>query len=181
MNIYIIVFLVILICVIYPLCTMPSKTVWIYKHLTEKDMKIIEKKILSYDGREFEVFCSNLFTMKGYNCELTQQTNDGGKDLILDKKIYVELKAWNDKPIGRPEIQKLIGACLASNIQECYFICTGTYNKNALEYAKQINKTGNIKITLYYLDDLLTWIKEIDNDEVVTMMGLPSRLQYKNV
>ena len=55
--------------------------------------------IKKLQGREFEEFCKKLFEETGQYklIELTDEKYDGGKDIILDNKIYVECKRYTDK------------------------------------------------------------------------------------
>lgn len=87
---------------------------------------------------------------------MTPQTNDGGKDIIIEKnsiKTYIECKYWNsNKTIGREEIQKLAGAAMMDGVKNAIFITTSTYNENALETARALNKKR--KSLTFWLDFL---------------------------
>lgn len=81
----------------------PSKSRTKY---TKKDIDNIN------DWRKFEQFVAKQFKRKNFKVILTPRTNDGGKDIIINKngiKTYVECKYWNsNKSIGREEIQNLL-------------------------------------------------------------------------
>lgn len=132
----------------------PSKSRTKY---TKKDIDNIN------DWRKFEQFVAKQFKRKNFKVILTPRTNDGGKDIIIDKngiKTYVECKYWNsNKSIGREEIQKLAGAAMMDGVRNALFITTSTYNKNAFETAKALNKNG-FNIKLWTTNDLLVFINE---------------------
>lgn len=92
---------------------------------------------------DFEKFCANLFRKMGYTAELTPPTNDGGYDILLTKenqKTIVECKCYQPKyNIGRPAIQKLVGANQITAADKMIFITTSDFSSGALTYAK---KTG---------------------------------------
>jgi hypothetical protein len=157
---------------------------WRYKNITREDIDVIEQTILSYNGREFEVFCEKLFKFLGYKkVEGTKATNDEGKDLILNNDTYVELKAWDIKSnsVGRPQLQKIIGACTANGISKAMFITTSNYNKNALDYADKVNKQGIVVLELFTIDDILSWIKEKDDIRILELMGFNKECYLEKV
>lgn len=91
----------------------------------------------------FEKFCADIFRKQGYQVELTPPVNDGGYDLILQKngrKTIAECKCYavNNK-IGRPLIQKLVGANITANADDIMFITTSDYTAAAIEYACTAN------------------------------------------
>lgn len=128
-----------------------------FARYTKKDIDNIN------DWRKFEQFVAKQFKRKNFKVILTPRTNDGGKDIIIDKngiKTYVECKYWNsNKSIGREEIQKLAGAAMMDGVRNALFITTSTYNKNAFETAKALNKNG-FNIKLWTTNDLLVFINE---------------------
>lgn len=132
------------------------------------DFKLSDLEIM--DDREFEYWCAKLFKYKGYKAIVTQATNDEGKDLVLNKahnSIYVECKHWQeDNNIGREILQKLVGACVADNINKCIVITTSYFNKKAIEYRNKLNKNTNIELKLYDINDIKDVLKEISKEEI---------------
>jgi restriction system protein len=70
------------------------------------------------------------------------QSGDEGIDGIIreDKlgfsNIYIQAKRWNtDTTIGRPEIQKFVGALAGQGAQKGLFITTAQFSKEARNYA----------------------------------------------
>lgn len=115
------------------------------------------------DWRKFEQFIAKQFKIKNFKVILTPRTNDGGKDIIIEKndiKTYIECKYWNsNKTIGREEIQKLAGAAMMDGVKNAIFITTSTYNENAFETARALNKNG-FNINLWTTKDLLAFINK---------------------
>ncbi len=91
----------------------------------------------------------------GYEYEVTPPTNDGGYDILLrknGKSIIVECKCYSpDKNIGRPSIQKLVGANQIVQADRMLFITTSDFSQAAVEYAETtgvelINDYGLLEI-----------------------------------
>lgn len=152
-----------------------SKSILLEKELKMSYKKIIELEKLTRqkyskedieninDWRKFEQFVFKQFKRKNFKVVLTPRTNDGGKDIIIEKdgiKTYIECKYWNsNKSIGREEIQKLAGATMMDGVKNALFITTSTYNENAIETAKALNKNG-FNINLWTTNDLLAFINQ---------------------
>lgn len=62
---------------------------------------------------EFEHYVATLYEKLGYKATVTKQSGDGGIDIILknlEGTAAVQVKRFNGHSVGRPDIQKLIGA-----------------------------------------------------------------------
>jgi hypothetical protein len=138
----------------------------------------IYKLIMNMSGREFEIFMAELFKIIGYKVKLTQETKDGGKDLILysDKGCtYVELKRWDTKnEIGRVLLQKLVGSAVADNVNNMIFITTSGYNKNAYEYAKKLNN-----LELWDIIDIMKMVVKIEQKQLPLILAKTFKTDYK--
>lgn len=72
------------------------------------------------------------------------QSGDGGIDGIIDEDrlgldaIYIQAKRW-EGVVGRPEIQKFVGALQGQRAHKGVFITTSDFTKDAQEYVKHIN------------------------------------------
>ncbi|MFV0400676.1 MAG: restriction endonuclease [Oscillospiraceae bacterium] len=88
---------------------------------------------------EFESYCADLYRKMGYAAKVTQATNDGGYDILLARgreTAIVECKCYNPRhSIGRPAIQKLVGANSAVGASRMIFITTSKFSNQAAEYA----------------------------------------------
>ena len=72
------------------------------------------------------------------------QSGDGGIDGIIDEdklgldSIYIQAKRW-EGTVGRPEIQKFVGALQGNRAHKGVFITTSDFTKEAKEYVKNIS------------------------------------------
>jgi restriction system protein len=77
---------------------------------------------------------------------VTQQSNDGGIDGIIKEDqlgfshIYIQAKQWGtDQTVGKPEIQKFVGALQGQQAQKGLFITTAKFSSGALQYASNLH------------------------------------------
>ena len=72
------------------------------------------------------------------------RSGDGGIDGIIDEdrlgldSIYIQAKRW-EGVVGRPEIQKFVGALQGQRAHKGVFITTSDFTKEAQEYVKNIS------------------------------------------
>lgn len=72
------------------------------------------------------------------------RTGDGGIDGIIDEDrlgldtIYIQAKRW-ESSVGRPEIQKFVGALMGRRARRGIFITTSSFSKEAAEYVSTID------------------------------------------
>ncbi len=72
------------------------------------------------------------------------QSGDGGIDGIIDEdklgldSIYIQAKRW-EGTVGRPEIQKFVGALQGNRAHKGVFITTSDFTKEAKDYVKNIS------------------------------------------
>lgn len=161
------------------LCTIISATItiifWILKliknfitfiilNLKSTDNIDYEEKLKHLNPREFEQFCCELFRQYGYKVELTQETNDYGRDIILkrdDKTIFVECKYYAEGNfVGREVCQKLLGSMYMFNADAAVIITTGTFHRNAIEVS---NMVGNLQ--LIDTKGILSMIEKIERPQ----------------
>lgn len=102
----------------------------------------------------FKHLVVKLLTQMGYGGSIedagavTGQTGDEGIDGIIreDKLgfslIYIQAKRWDcDKTVGRPEIQKFVGALAGQGASKGLFITTARFTKEARQYAEKQHTT----------------------------------------
>lgn len=100
----------------------------------------------------FEKLVVELLVKMGYGgsqreaARAVGQSGDEGIDGIIDEDrlgldtIYVQAKKWNKSAsIGRPEIQKFVGALQGKRAKKGIFITTTSFSKEAREYASNID------------------------------------------
>lgn len=73
------------------------------------------------------------------------RSGDEGIDGIIDEDhlgletIYIQAKKWRDgNSVGRPEIQKFVGALQGKKAKKGIFFTSSTFNLNALDYVNNI-------------------------------------------
>ena len=104
----------------------------------------IQKIIDHYEEHptDFEKLCALLFQKMGYRTQVTAKSNDGGYEIILrsgQSKAIVECKCYSlGNKIGRPAIQKLVGANNIAMADGMVFITTSEFSSYAVSYAKEV-------------------------------------------
>ena len=112
-------------------------------------------KIIAKDAHHFEELVVRLLVKMGYGNEgdayATPLTNDEGIDGVINEdklgldKIFIQAKKWDkDSTIGRPEIQKFIGAVLSHGGSKGVFITTARFSKQA----REITIPNNLKLRM---------------------------------
>jgi restriction system protein len=96
---------------------------------------------------DFELLCKELASFHfGCRVERTPTSRDGGVDLIIYRGSSTEVAECKHYPkgtVGRPIIQKLVGALQGSSSKKGYLLTSGTFSKEAKDYAVQINNAAN--------------------------------------
>ena len=129
------------------------------------------KAINRMNGSQFEDFVGFIFRDLGYKVYQTPKTRDGGKDLIVrtDKgKMYVEIKRYASKNlVSSSHVLKLIGSAVSDGVEQCLFLTTSGYTKDAIDTAE--NSKVNIKlIDLGGFEDIL---KACNVNRVLSYLG----------
>lgn len=110
--------------------------------------------IMEHSPQFFEKLVVDLLLKMGYGGAFDEsgmtvgQSGDEGIDGIIreDKlgfsSIYIQAKRWNtDTTVGRPEIQKFVGALAGQGAQKGLFITTAQFTKEAKNYAGKQSAT----------------------------------------
>jgi restriction system protein len=116
----------------------------------ELAMELLDK-IKSNSWQFFEDLVVDLMVKMGYGGsrnmagESIKRNNDEGIDGIINEDklgldiIYLQAKLWKEEmTIGRPEIQKFVGALHGQRAKKGVFITTSSFAKTAIEYVKSI-------------------------------------------
>jgi restriction system protein len=110
----------------------------------------ILSRILSCSPAFFERLVVELLVKMGYGGsrrdagERIGQSGDGGIDGIIKQDrlgldtIYIQAKRWQGS-VGRPEIQKFVGALQGQRAKKGVFITTSSYTAEAIDYASRID------------------------------------------
>ncbi|MFP3042117.1 restriction endonuclease [Treponema primitia] len=127
----------------------------------------ILEKIRNVTPTFFERLVVDLLVKMGYGGSIKDagkaigKTNDEGIDgTIKEDKlgldiIYIQAKRWKEgNVVGRPEIQKFVGALAGQGAKKGIFITASSFSKEALEYAPK-NETKIIMIDGIQLAELM--------------------------
>ena len=125
----------------------------------------ILEKILSCSPSFFEQLVVDLLVKMGYGGsrqdagERLGQSGDGGIDGIIKEDqlgldtIYLQAKRWQGS-VGRPEIQKFVGALQGQRARKGVFITTSSFTSDAANYVQNID-TKVVLIDGQQLADLM--------------------------
>lgn len=96
----------------------------------------------SSDSDGFERWCAQLLRRTGATVRVTPPSNDGGYDLDIrqgDVRTLAECKCYHpvDGTVGRPLLQKLVGANATEHAQGLMFMTTSKFSAPAVQYAKE--------------------------------------------
>jgi restriction system protein len=151
-------------------------------------VKEIADKITEITAFDFEKLVLDVLEKMGYGdfnqdrILLTKKSGDEGIDGVIfqDKLgldvVYVQAKKWDKKSkVGRPEIQKFVGALSGKKANKGVFITSSAFSSEALEFVELIQYKivliDGEKLARYMIDinvgvqDQKTYImKKIDND-----------------
>jgi hypothetical protein len=131
------------------------------------------EKYDTISGFEFEDMVYLLYKkIYGDLCVLTSRSNDGGKDIIVKGKFYIECKHHKSK-IGRPDIQKFHSACIDGRTNGIFISYSG-FSKEGSLYANKhnINLVDGNEFKKKFID-----IFDItDTNLLYTMQRIPSNL-----
>jgi len=118
-----------------------------YQKLTENLSDEVLGEIMSCSPAFFERLVVELLVKMGYGGSLKEaasivgKSGDAGIDGIIKEDklgldaIYIQAKRW-ESVVGRPEIQKFVGALDGQKARKGIFITTSSFTKDAIDYAK---------------------------------------------
>lgn len=121
-----------------------------YQGLRDQLAQELLSVVLSCSPTFFEQLVVDLLVKMGYGGsrrdagERIGQTGDGGIDGIIKEDrlgldaIYLQAKRWQGS-VGRPEIQKFVGALQGQRARKGVFITTSSYTADAIDYASRID------------------------------------------
>ncbi len=106
-------------------------------------------RVKSIPPEFFERLVVKLLVSMGYGGALNDpgqtvgRSGDGGIDGIINEDalglevVYIQAKRW-DGPVGRPEIQKFVGALHGQQALKGVFMTTGHFTPEATHYANAV-------------------------------------------
>lgn len=143
-------------------------------------------KLKTVDPYFFERIVVELLVKMGYGGSIQDagkaigRSGDEGIDGIIKEDklgldvIYIQAKRW-DNVVGRPEVQKFVGALAGQRAKKGVFITTSNFTKEATQYASQMDTKivliDGEKLAQYMIDynlgvsvQNIYEIKKIDSD-----------------
>ena len=121
-----------------------------YQQLRDEVANQLLQLVKNNSPEFFEKLVINLLVKMGYGGSVkeagmaTRRTSDEGIDGMIKEDrlgfdaIYLQAKRW-DAPIGRPEIQKFVGALHGQRAKKGVFLTTSRFSGEAMAYSKQID------------------------------------------
>lgn len=121
-----------------------------YKQLREALAVELLGRIKTGSPSRFEELVVELLLKMGYGGtqedagRVVGKSGDGGIDGIINEDrlgldvIYIQAKRW-ETDVGRPEIQKFVGALAGNKANKGVFITSSGFTKEAKGYASQVN------------------------------------------
>ena len=136
-----------------------------YQTLRADLESLLPEKLKASSPSYFEKIVVDVLVKMGYGGALegagnvTQQSRDEGVDGVIKEdrlgfdQIYIQAKRW-ENPVGRPDVQKFVGALQPHRARKGVFITTSTFSKEAEEFVKRI-ETKIILINGFQLAKLM--------------------------
>jgi restriction system protein len=136
-----------------------------YQEIRDKLVEEVLESVMGCSPAFFERLVVDLLVEMGYGgsqkdaARAVGQSGDGGIDGIIDEDrlgldtIYIQAKKWKET-VGRPEIQKFVGALAGKRAKRGIFIATSSFSPDAIKYATGID-TKVILIDGMKLADLM--------------------------
>jgi len=126
------------------------------------------KLLFDMDPRKFEEVVAEIFYQNGFNVELTQQTRDGGKDIIaisshmeIPAKYVIECKRYAPtRKVSLDIVQRLYGVRYALNASVGLVVTTSSFTRDAMQFAGQ----HPWELTLKGYESLMSWIMKLSHN-----------------
>lgn len=130
--------------------------------------KILEDgmNLFKLKPRDFEELIADLFYKEGFKVELTPETRDGGKDIIVEKisnlgiidKYIVECKRYQTgNNVGIDIVQRIYGVKTDLQVNKGIIVTTSNFTKKAKEFA--LKHTHELDLRDGH--QLMLWIKNV--------------------
>jgi restriction system protein len=122
-----------------------------YRTTREDLSKELLDNIVASSAGFFENLVVELLVAMGYGgsepnaARAVGQSGDEGIDGVIDEdklgldSIYLQAKRWSEKPVGRDEIQKFVGALQGKRAKKGVFITVSRFTDQAINYAANID------------------------------------------
>jgi restriction system protein len=121
-----------------------------YQEIRDNLAQEVLDQVMGCSPAFFERLVVELLVKMGYGGSRTEaaravgRSGDGGIDGIIDEdrlgldSIYIQAKRW-ESSVGRPEIQKFVGALMGRRARKGIFITTSSFSHDSIEYVSSID------------------------------------------
>lgn len=117
--------------------------------------------------REFEEIIAAVFERNGFRVQLTQQTHDGGRDIIafrsdldIESKFIIECKRYaKNRPVSVDLVRSLFGVQQSEGANKAIIATTSHFTPAAKTFAKERSST-RWAMDLKAFDDIVGWIRD---------------------
>lgn len=122
-----------------------------YQELREKLAQELLEQVKRCSPKFFENLVVGLLVRMGYGGSIKEageaigMSGDEGLDGVIKQdrlgldNVYIQAKRWGNQAVGRPEIQKFVGALEGRKSKKGVFITTSSFTKEAREYASSVS------------------------------------------
>jgi len=117
------------------------------------------------DPRKFEELIAHIFSLHGFNVQLTKQTRDGGRDIIairsdleIRSKYIIECKRYAiNNPVSVELVRALYGVQMQEGANKAVLATTSRFSPDACNFATAKNTT-EWSLELKDFDDIRQWV-----------------------
>ncbi|MFB6159539.1 MAG: restriction endonuclease [Candidatus Nanohalobium sp.] len=106
----------------------------------QQALKSINEGFRHFTPTEFEYFIGYLFQEKGFDVEVTQQSNDYGVDVIAeDEESKIAIQVKRKKPgnkVGSKTVRESLGSLHKYNADEALIVTSSSFTNPAIEQGK---------------------------------------------
>ena len=116
--------------------TAPEPPPRVPDHFTEDLLNALE-------WRRLEQLVEAYFKKTGYEARRSRVGADGGVDVLVFRSgeekpcAYAQCKAWHVYKVGVKPIRELLGVIKADGVDQGYFVTTGVFTQEALDFAEK--------------------------------------------
>lgn len=135
----------------------PEDELWeAYESHRERVINALHERIRRVEPEAFELIAVEVLVRMGYGgniedaAKVVGKPGDEGVDGVINvdplglDSVYIQAKRWSGT-VGRPEVQKFVGALTGKGASKGVLITSGTFSDEAKQY---VSSLGNIKVVL---------------------------------
>ena len=121
--------------------------------------------IYNLNPRRFEQLIEDVFRNSGFRTRLTQQTRDGGADIILlgddnENLAIVEVKRYSmQNAVGIELVDRLIGAAIRWDVRKAYLVTSSRFSTVATSLSTKPLPTVKLELELWDTHRILAELK----------------------